>query len=127
MSIGFNFPFQPSTGSLGYLEVTDDVASAIVANVRSLLLTNWGERVMHVDFGCNLREFIFEPRAKSLKNRIAERIKGQLAKWMPFLALTGISITFSDEDPSVPDNGFHIHLDLVYGNIPIGADQLFEG
>ncbi len=127
MSIGFSFPFQPSTGSLGYLEVTNDVVSAITANVRSLLLTNRGERVMHVDFGCNLREFLFEPRSKGLKTRIAERIKNQLAKWMPFLALTGLYVTFSDEDPAVPENGFNIHLDLVYGNIPIGADQLFTG
>ena len=127
MSIGLNFPFQLATGSLGYLEVTDDVASAIVANVRSLLLTNWGERVMHYDFGCNFREFLFEPRSKSLKARIADRIKGQVTKWMPFLTLTGIFITFSDEDPSVPENGFHIHLTLVYGNIPIEATQLFMG
>ena len=127
MSISFNFPFAPATGSLGYLEVTNDVISAIQANVRSLLLTNWGERVMHVDFGCNLREFIFEPRTKALKGRIADRIKNQLAKWMPYLALTGVTITFADEDPQVPENGFNIHLDLQYGNIPVGADQLFEG
>lgn len=127
MSIGFNFPFQPTTGSLGYLEVTDDVVSAIKANVRSLLLTNWGERVMHIDFGCNLREFLFEARTKQLKPRIAERIKNQLAKWMPFLTLTGLFITFPEDDPAVPENGFNIHLDLVYGNIPIGADQLFTG
>lgn len=127
MSIGFNFPFSPSTGSLGYLEVTDDVVSAITANVRSLLLTNRGERVMHIDFGCNLREFLFEQRTKSLKVRIAERIKAQLAKWMPFLTLTGLYVTFPEEDPAVPENGFLIHLDLQYGNIPIGADQLFTG
>lgn len=126
MSIGFNFPFQPATGSLGYLEVTDDVASAIKANLRSLLLTNWGERVMHNDFGCNLREFLFEPMTRNLKPRIADRIKSQVTKWMPYLVLTGIFIIFSDEDPAVPENGFRIHLKLVYGNIPIEATQLFE-
>lgn len=127
MPIGFNFPFQPTTGSLGYIEVTDDVASAIVANVRSLLLTNWGERVMHVDFGCNLREFLFQPKSKSLRSRIAERVKNQLSKWMPYLTLTGLFLTFSEEDPAVPQDGFKIHLDMTYGNIPISATELFEG
>ncbi len=127
MSIGFNFPFQPATGSLGYLEVTDDIVSAIRANVRSLLLTNRGERVMHVDMGCNLREFLFEQQSKSLKTRVAERIKSQLARWMPYLTLTGLFVTFHSEDPSIPENSFHIHLDLVYGNIPVGFDQLFQG
>lgn len=127
MSIGFNFPFQPSTGSLGYLEVTDDIVSAIIANVRSLLLTNRGERVMHIDFGCNLIEFLFESRTNGLRSRIAERVKNQLSKWMPFVTLTGLFVTFSEDDPAIPENGFHIHIDLVYGNIPIGADQLFVG
>ena len=127
MSIGFNFPFQPATGSLGYLEVTDDIVSAIQANVRSLLLTNRGERVMHIDFGCNLREFLFEQKTRVLKMRISERIKAQLAKWMPFLTLTRSVVTFTEDDPNLGENAFHIHLDLVYGNIPIGADQLFEG
>jgi phage baseplate assembly protein W len=127
MSIGFNFPFQPTTGSLGYLEVTDDVVSAIRANVRSLLLTNRGERVMHIDFGCNLREFLFEQKTRALKTRISERIKAQLAKWMPFLTLTRSIVTFTEDDPNLGENAFHIHLDLIYGNIPIGADQLFEG
>lgn len=127
MPIGFNFPFQPSTGSLGYLEVTDDVVSAIIANVRSLLLTNRGERVMHIDFGCNLIEFLFESRTSGLRSRIAERVKNQLSKWMPFVTLTGLFVTFSEDDPAIPENGFHIHIDLVYGNIPIGADQLFVG
>src|SRR6478736_115651 len=127
MSIGFNFPFQAATGSLGYIEVTDDVASAIVANLRSLLLTNWGERVMHVDFGCNLREYLFEQKSRSLKVRIADRIKTQITKWMPFLNLTGIYLTFSEDDPNVPENGFHIRLTLTYGNIPIEAAQLFTG
>lgn len=126
MSIGFNFPFQPTTGSLGYLEVTEDVVAAIRANLRSLLLTNWGERVMHNDFGCNLREFVFEPQTKSLKPRIADRIKGQISRWMPFLVLTVLNIIFSDEDPAIPENGFRIHLEVVYGNIPVTATQLFE-
>lgn len=127
MSIGFNFPFQPSTGSLGYLEVTEDVAAAIRANLRSLLLTNWGERVMHVDFGCNLREFLFEARTRSLQPRIADRVKSQISRWMPYLTLRVLNVIFSDEDPSLSENGFRIHLGVVYGNIPIEATVLFEG
>lgn len=125
MPIGVSFPFQLSTGSLGYLEVTNDVVSAIKSNVASLLSTNWGERVMHFDFGCNFREFLFEQKNQSLRIRIADRVKSQLAKWMPFLNLVGISIYFSDSDPSVDENGFRIELQLVYGNIPINLFLLF--
>lgn len=125
MAIGLSFPISLATGSLGYLEVTSDVVSAIESNVRSLLLTNWGERVMHYDFGCNFREFLFEQRTSSLRSRIADRIKSQLAKWMPFLSLVGLFVTLSEDDPSIPDPGFRIDLELVYGNIPINVFLLF--
>jgi len=125
MSIGITFPFAAATGSLGYLEVTSDIAAAIQSNVRSLLLTNWGERVMHADFGCNMIEFIFEPRTRQLRERIADRVKSQLSRWMPFLSLSGLYVIFSDEDPSIPENGVGVKLELFYGNIPVELYQVY--
>jgi phage baseplate assembly protein W len=119
MSISVTFPFALSTGSVGYLESSDSIIDAIRSNVQSLLLTNWGERVMHFDFGCNFREFLFEQQAVSLKVSIASRVKSQLAKWMPFLQLESIFVAFSSEDPSVPDPGFRVRLEISYGNVPI--------
>jgi len=82
-------------------------------------MTNWGERVMHFDFGCNFREFLFEPQTNSLKLAVASRVQSQLAKWMSFLTLQGLFVTFSSEDPSIPDPGFRVRLDIVYGNVPV--------
>lgn len=125
MSLGVTFPFSLSTGSLGYLEPTGDVVSAITSNVKSLLLTNWGERVMHYDFGCNLVQFLFEPRTRALRATIADRIKSQLMRWMPFLTLAGLFIVFPEDDPAVQDPGIGIRLQLTYGNIPIELFQIF--
>lgn len=125
MPISVSFPLALSTGSLGYLEPTSDVVEALKSNIRQLLLTNWGERVMHFDFGCNLREFLFEPKTRSLRSSIADRVKSQLAKWLPFINLVGLFITFSEDDPAVPDPGFRIDLELTYGNIPINVLLLF--
>lgn len=126
MAISFSFPFSPATGSLGYLESTNDIESAIRSNLRNLLVTNWGERVMHYDFGCNMREFLFEPATPELRGRIAERIRGQLAKWMPFLVLTELYVVFSGEPgSSTPENGFDIKMRVVYGNVPVEVLQSF--
>ena len=125
MPISVTFPLALSTGSLGYLEPTDDVVEALKSNVRALVMTNLGERVMHADFGCNLREFLFEPKTKSLRAAVADRVRSQLAKWLPFLRLAGLYITFSEENPGVPDPGFQIELQLTYGNIPINLFLMF--
>lgn len=127
MPIGIAYPFSQATGSLGYLEVTSDIASAIESNVKSLLATNWGERVMHFDFGCNLIEFIFEPRTQPLRARIADRVKAQLGKWLPFLSLKGLFVVFPEEDSNIPPNGLGIKLQLTYGNIPISLFEMFPG
>ena len=119
MSISISFPFALATGSVGYFEASEDIADALRSNVRSLLLTNWGERLMHYDFGCNFREFLFEPKTVSLKSSIAARVQSQLAKWMPFISLRGLFVILSGEDPSVPDPGFMVRLEMVYGNIPL--------
>lgn len=125
MSIGVTFPFSLATGSLGYLEPTADVVSAIKSNLKSLLTTNWGERVMHPDLGCNLREFVFEQKNKQIRGAIADRIKSQLSRWMPFLTLTSLYILFPEDDPSVQEPGFKIQLRVEYGNIPIDVFQSF--
>lgn len=74
---------------------------------------------MHFDLGCNFREFLFEPQTSSLKLAVAGRVQSQLAKWMPFLTLQGLFVTLSSEDTSIPDPGFRVRLEIVYGNVPI--------
>jgi hypothetical protein len=125
LSISVTFPFALSTSSLGYLEPTSDVVSALQSNVRSLLLTNRGERVMHADFGCSLQDYLFEPKTNSLKAKIANRISSQLSQWLPFITLVGLFVTLSEEDASIPDPGFNIELQLTYGNIPINLFLMF--
>ena len=118
MSFNFTLPFKLSTGSGGYFEVTEDVLSATASNVRSVLLTNWGERPMHYRFGCNLREFLFEPRTDSLRRRIADRIIQQIGEWMPFLSIRELNIIFSDEDSSLREYNIRIRLVFVFSDDP---------
>ena len=95
MAIGFTFPFAKSTGSIGYLETTNTELAAVEQNFKSLLLTNWGERVMHADFGCNLIEFLFEQQVNNeLQERIGDRIVSQVNKWMPFVSIDKLNLIF---------------------------------
>lgn len=110
MSIGLDFPFSLSTGSLGYAAVTNDDVAAITANLKSLLLTNWGERPMQPQLGCNLREFLFEPQTRALRAPISDRINSQLKRWMPFLTVESLDVKFSSDDPSIGKNAMRIDL-----------------
>ncbi len=110
MPIGLTLPFARTTGSVGYLEFTSDEFAAIHQNLRSLLVTNWGERVMHYKLGCNLIEFLFEPRVTELRDKIADRVISQLATYMSFVVVDELVILFSEDDGAVPENGIGVHI-----------------
>jgi phage baseplate assembly protein W len=109
--IGFTFPFSKTTGSLGYLETTSDQISAVKENIKSLLLTNWGERVMHANFGCNLIEFFFEMESGDiLREKISDRIHSQISKWMPFVNIDDLVVLFQEDDPSLVEHAIGVHV-----------------
>lgn len=111
MNIGFTLPFSRSTGSLGYFEMTRDELSAVGENIKSLLLTNWGERVNHYNLGCNLIEFLFENNdVDELRERISDRIESQIAMWLPFVVIEKIKVTFPEEDSNLKDHAVLISV-----------------
>lgn len=119
MSIGFKLPFSKATGSIGYFETTDTELAAVTENLRSLLITNWGERVMHYNFGCNFREFLFENYLKEeVKQRIADRIITQVSMWLPFVSIDDLNILTNEDDALVSDNTIKIVIRFKMVNRP---------
>ncbi len=127
MAIGFTLPFARSSGSIGYFQSTTDELDAVKQNLRSLLLTNWGERVMHFYFGCNLREFLFtNVKDESLKEQIASRILEQVGKWMPFVGIETLNIQFTRDDPSILENQIYISIKFRLSSRPDFSEILNE-
>lgn len=111
MGIGFTLPFSISSGSIGYFELTQDEFSAAAANIRSLLVTNWGERVAHFHFGCNLIEFLFENRRDvEFKQMIADRITSQVNRWLPFVIMDELNIIFDVDNEEIPEHAIGVKI-----------------
>ena len=125
MSIGFILPFSKSTGSIGYFDMTNDEFSAVRQDHKSLLLTNWGERVNHYYFGCNFKEFLFEPiHSDELKSRMADRILSQVQTWLPFVSIDNLNIFLSEDDANVPENGVSVRIDFRLTSKPDLSSRL---
>lgn len=58
-------------------------------NIKMILLTVPGERIMYPEFGVGLRNFLFQPNDEVLVGQIENRIEDQIAKYA-----AGISIDF---------------------------------
>ena len=62
---------------------TDQIAD----NFRNMIMTNWGERLGHYDFGANLQELLFEIGSENGDTKAMARIARTTKKYMPFISL----------------------------------------
>lgn len=70
-----------------------DLKEVVRQNLKNLMLTEPGERVMDADFGVGLRRLLFEPVHPVTYDKIKVRIRQQVKKYMPFLGLDNIAIS----------------------------------
>ena len=84
----------------GYL-LNKNLKEVVTQNLKMLILTSPGERVMEPTFGVWLYNYLFELNTQGTKSDIRERILSQVKKYMPFLEI--IQIDFGDVNPDEAD------------------------
>jgi len=67
-------------------------------NLKNIVLTSPGERVMDPSFGVGIMGFLFEQNTPSLRGSIEGKIREQVSKYMPFVNLTAININTSEDE-----------------------------
>ena len=92
----------------------------IKQNLKMLLLTNPGERVMEPDFGVGLNQYLFEYFTQSTYEKIETRIKEQVATYMPAIRIT--KIDFGNPAPDANKLGFSVEYSIPN----IGVRDLLE-
>lgn len=98
MPIGLTMPFAQTTSSLGFLAFSTKETEATVHNMKSLVLTNWGERPGHYYLGCNLVEFLFQQIDDETHDKIIQRIENQVANWLPYVNISEIKVDFVGQE-----------------------------
>ena len=123
--IGIDLPFRRSNGKEGYFASTKTTIEAIKNNIRNLLNTHQGERLMQPNIGLNLRKYLFEPvitedTIESLKNDIFNTISSLL----PFVVIQKLNATFQSLDDSTSRNIIRIEIIFNIKNDPQSMEQL---
>jgi hypothetical protein len=71
----------------------DNEVEFVKQNVKNVLLTNPGERIMIPEFGVGLREFLFEnQRDENIRISVRNRIQHQFDRFLPTVNLKNIDI-----------------------------------
>lgn len=82
----------------------------IKQNLKNLVLTAPGERMMIPDFGVGIRNYLFENDTAEVRSTIRSSISQQVSKYMPFIELMEVNIFPSYDEQIKYDNSINIQI-----------------
>ncbi|WDE08262.1 GPW/gp25 family protein [Thalassomonas viridans] len=90
LGTGWAFPpsFNKDTRSVAMTSGVEDIHKSL----EILLSTSLGERIMHPTYGCNLKDYLFEPLDESLDAFLKDLIKTAILYFEPRILLEKISL-----------------------------------
>ena len=117
-SIGVALPLRLDFSD-GFVMIKD-IKRMFRQNLKMLILTNPGERVMDPLFGVGMKSFLFENFQQGTYATIDAKIREQVSKYMPMVKI--VEIQFAQ--PEIDNNT--LSLALVYTIPKIGVKDLLE-
>ena len=92
----YGFEFPTNSGTL--FNPTYSSFEAAKSNLRNLLLTAKGERIMQPEFGTGLHSFLFEQMDDvEFETNIQRVITESVSFWLPYIKIDEINIELTDE------------------------------
>jgi phage baseplate assembly protein W len=89
------------------IELTKSLLAAVRQNLKMILLTVPGERVMLPKFGVGLKRYLFEQNTVRLRDDITLKINQQVSVYLPYIQIE--KVKFSDlESPESEENKMKI-------------------
>jgi phage baseplate assembly protein W len=93
---GWKFPvaIDPVTGKIAMSEYEEDIKEAI----KIIFMTLKGERLMHLDFGCSVNDYVFETREVTVLSLMETQIRDALVTWEPRISDVQVRTQSDPED-----------------------------
>ena len=96
--IGLEFPLDHNL--TGFFRQSKTIPQQVKSNIKNLLLTSKGERVFQPDFGCDLRDLLFEQINNETLDRVDNSIRIALDTWLPYVNINDLTIVQDESNPN---------------------------
>jgi|TARA_A100001515_G_scaffold86161_1_gene68448 phage baseplate assembly protein W len=93
-------------------------------NLKMLVLTNPGERMMDTQFGVGLRKYLFEQNAGSTYSDIQTRIRNQVQRYLPFIGIKRIDFSVPEGNPDLFPN--NLVVSIFFTIIPLQTNAILN-
>ena len=94
-AVGITLPIQ--RGNDGYFAQSFRTFDQVRSNLKNLLLTKKGERILHPEFGSGLHDLLFQPATEKFEEDLETTINESVAKWLPYIIVEDINVDISKE------------------------------
>jgi len=94
-AVGITLPIQK--GETGYFRQSFQTFEQVKSNIKNLLLTKKGERVLQPDFGSGIHDLLFNPATEKFEEDVENTINRALEKWLPYVILEDIDVNISKD------------------------------
>jgi|ETNvirnome_2_130_1030620.scaffolds.fasta_scaffold00056_29 phage baseplate assembly protein W len=123
-----NFKFPLRAHNRGFFAGNDTTLAAVREDIKILLLTRKGERVINSGIGTNIAAYggeLFRQINKAeMRLRITNEIRSVLGEWMPHVNLTKVTVITDDDDPSLKPNDILIKMDYELTRAETANDSI---
>ena len=96
--IGLEFPLDHNL--TGFFRQSKTIPQQVKSNIKNLLLTSKGERVFQPDFGCDLRDLLFEQINSETLDGVDNSIRIALDTWLPYVNINDLIIVQDESNPN---------------------------
>ena len=111
MALGLSPKLPLMTDSTDGYALNKKYSEMISQNLKMLVLTSPGERLMDPEFGVGIRNFLFEQNIEITHAEIVNRIKTQVGRYMPFVNVNVVILTPNDDNTLDPN---YLSIKLEY-------------
>ena len=96
------FPLQTSGENIGYKAISKKNLEDLAAfNLKNIILTDPGERIMEPLFGVGIKRYLFEQITDNKQLRIKNEIRSQVERYAPYIDITSIDTAPEDNVLSI--------------------------
>lgn len=133
-AIGITLPFNKAANSrtneltsyangtesgLGLFNQSYSTEAQAISNLKNLLLTIKGERIMQPNFGSNILSLVFEQNVQDLGAALEQSLKTDIAFWLPYIVVNDVEI-LQDFD------SYAINIRLYFSVTQNGANMVIN-
>lgn len=129
MASGLTLKLPVALDDLDGIKLIKNFPDLVEQNLKNLLLTLPGERIMDPAFGVGLAAYLFEQNDPITYAKIQAKIKQQVQKYLPFVQINKIDFTSEATMDGIgkvsgpANDSNYVGLSITYTIIPIKATK----